>query len=345
MAGQRQVIYAVILFTRLSALSLTATLPLLGAATVARRVPAPLIAGLIGVAVAFHIFAYVLNDIVDLPIDRSEPRRVDFPLVRGSIQPWQAWLVVLTQVPLALALTAGLGGRPAAAGILLVGFVLMAVYNLCGKRAFFPPLTDAGQGLAWATLVLYGALIVDGHVLALTTIVALFVSVFIMLVNGVHGSLRDLTNDLRCGVRSTAILLGARGLDEGGWYLPLALKGYAWTLQGLLAVLLLMILVRNDLQYPPAILALVAALTLILFLASCGLLRVAMTADGRPDRQASGVLHVVLCFSSLLAVLLPSLDLGMQVVLLAAFVLPLLSNSWLYNAVAWIWRRGRGDHP
>ncbi|HSN78251.1 MAG TPA: hypothetical protein VL334_24530, partial [Anaerolineae bacterium] len=225
------------------------------------------------------------------------------------------------------------------------GFALMAVYNLCGKRAFFPPLTDAGQGVAWATLVLYGALIVAGHVLALTALAAIFVLVFIMLVNGIHGSLRDLANDLRCGVRSTAILLGARGLGEGGWYLPPALKGYAWALQGLLAVLLLVILVRNDLRYPARTLALIAPVTLTLFLASCALLSAAMTAYRRPDMQAPGVLHVVSSFSSLLVVFLPSLDLGMQVALLAAFVLPLLSNSWLYGAVAWIWRRGRGVHP
>ena len=36
----------------------------------------------VAVGLAFHVFAYVLNDVVDLPIDRTEPRRATSPSSR-----------------------------------------------------------------------------------------------------------------------------------------------------------------------------------------------------------------------------------------------------------------------
>ena len=203
-------------FIRFSALGATAILPLLGAASVAPRIEPALLLGLLAAALLFHCFAYVLNDVIDLPIDRLEPQRATFPLVRGMVSPAQALAFALAQVPLAFALTAWLGGGPAAFGALALAFALMTVYNLWGKRAPFPPLTDLAQGLGWAALVVYGAALA-GPPTPLTAALAAFEVVFILLINGVHGPLRDLANDLRCGARTTAILLGARPLppDEG----------------------------------------------------------------------------------------------------------------------------------
>jgi 4-hydroxybenzoate polyprenyltransferase len=203
-------------FIRFSALGATAILPLLGAASVAPRIEPALLLGLLAAALLFHCFAYVLNDVIDLPIDRLEPQRATFPLVRGMVSPAQALAFALAQVPLAFALTAWLGGGPAAFGALALAFALMAVYNLWGKRAPFPPLTDLAQGLGWAALLVYGAALA-GPPAPLTAALAAFEVVFILLINGVHGPLRDLANDLRCGARTTAILLGARPLppDEG----------------------------------------------------------------------------------------------------------------------------------
>src|SRR3712207_6301146 len=75
-------------FIRFSALGASAILPLLGAATVQPRLSQPSIGGLLAVALAFHVFAYVLNDVIDLPLDRTEVLRRAFPLVRGAVQPW-----------------------------------------------------------------------------------------------------------------------------------------------------------------------------------------------------------------------------------------------------------------
>src|SRR4029077_14145933 len=51
---------------------------------------------------------------------------------------------------------------------------------------------------------------------------------FIFLINGVHGGLRDLVNDLRCGMATTASFLGARPRPDGQVESSPALQVFAW---------------------------------------------------------------------------------------------------------------------
>src|SRR5262249_44183465 len=155
--------------------------PLLGAATASSWLTRHQILGLIAVATAFHIFAYVLNDVIDLRVDRTESLRADFPLVRGTVQPRHALMVAFLQIPIALGVTAWLGVNVQAYTELIAAFVLMTAYNLWGKRTPFPPLTDLIQGLGWAALALYGATIVSGHLTVLLGVIIAFVVVFILM--------------------------------------------------------------------------------------------------------------------------------------------------------------------
>ena len=117
-------------FIRFSAVSFSIILPLLGAAAVSSPLMSYQILELLGVAMAFHIFAYVLNDVIDLPVDRTEPLRADYQLIQGTIQTRQALAVAFLQVPLALILTAWLGANGPAYIFLVVAFLLMTVYDL-----------------------------------------------------------------------------------------------------------------------------------------------------------------------------------------------------------------------
>ena len=332
------------LLIRFSALGGTIILPLMGAAAASRDVAGYQIAGLIGVAVAFHIFAYVFNDVVDLPVDRTEPRRAVFPLVRSTVQPWQALAFAWLQVPLGLALTAWLGGGEPAFAALGAGFALMAVYDLWGKRAPFPPLTDAVQGLAWGALVAYGALAVSGHLTGLTMVVFAFVVVFIVMANGVHGSLRDLANDLKCGVRSTAIMMGARPRGAMGLAIPRPLTRYALALQVILTGITMWPLARNDFDYTPMGRSITLAAILALAALSLRLLRTAASsADDRQDMLAAGMLHLLVSLGALVVPFAPYMDRKLLALVLGVYFVPLLTHSWLYDSLRWAWRLRRGE--
>jgi 4-hydroxybenzoate polyprenyltransferase len=165
---------------------------------------------LICVTVAFHVAVYLLNDVVDLPFDRTEPRRAASPMVTGQLRRRTALFASLVLAALALCLAGWLGWRCAlATGI---SIVCLFVYDGFGKRCTIPPATDLIQGIGWGALVLAGGE-AGRHVGVSGRWTSLLPTIYIMLTNGIHGSLRDLQNDARHGARTTALWLGARPLS------------------------------------------------------------------------------------------------------------------------------------
>jgi 4-hydroxybenzoate polyprenyltransferase len=328
-------------FYRFSAFGATATLPLLGAASTTPTVPLATIAVLLLVAALFHGFAYVHNDIVDLAVDRTQPLRRDYPLVRGTIQLRQAWLFVAFCL-LGLAALCLLG-RPAALPFVLIAVLCMIGYNLWGKRCAWSILTDALQGLGWAALIGYGALASGGPISRLVCYLGSYEVVLILLVNGVHGSLRDLANDAACGARSTALWLGAR-IDDGKLRIPSALLGYALVLQLLLAVLVLLPLLDGTIVYP----ALVQGLTLAALLALQFLmLWLAWAAQRHRDAaslKAIGMLHLTALLTAPILLVLPGCGPWLALALLIAHTMPLLANGMTYDGLRWLFE-GKNREP
>lgn len=250
-------------FVRLHFLGFTALLLLLGACSVETR-PSPGALGLLLlIGLCFHNFAYVFNDVIDLPVDRTHPDRQDDYLVRGDVSPGQALAFSIAQIPLALLLAWWMGAGVAALLVLTAGFALMTVYDVWGKRCPIPPLTDLAQGLAWGSLALFAALAL-GHAPTLTTAVATLHGVlFIFLINGVHGGLRDLDNDLARGRITTASYFGA----APGQPLPPALRRFAMRIQIAMVLTNLAPLVLGSFGFAPLRHAIVLVLVVAVSLA------------------------------------------------------------------------------
>jgi 4-hydroxybenzoate polyprenyltransferase len=316
-------------FIRFPAFGFTAMLPLLGAATATPRVDARQLAGLIGVALAFHCFSYVQNDVIDLPIDRRQPLRSQDLLVRGVVRPGTALTFALMQVLPALAITAWFGAQRWAYLALGTAFICMTIYNLWGKRAIFPPATDLAQGLAWAALVIYGSTIGTGRPGILTACVFTFVVAYVVLINGVPGSLRDLANDLGCGMRSTATLLGARPRDATRLLIPRRLVVYAFSLHFFLFALLLWVLLGNWLGYGVVAWALTLAALLALFARCWKLLQVVLSPDSsRAELVEAAKSYVFLSLSMPIVLFACYLDASTLTMLLLAGLVPLLPTDW-----------------
>lgn len=247
-------------FVRLHFFGFTALLLLLGAASVLPDPPIGRLLLLLGVGLCFHNFAYVFNDVIDLPVDRTHPdRQLDY-LVRGDITSRQALVFSFLQIPLAMGLARWAGAGADALLCLAAGFVLMTVYDLWGKKCPIPPLTDLAQGIAWGSLAVFAALALAAEINSLTWVAALHGAMFIFLINGVHGGLRDLDNDLARGRSTTASYLGARPVHE---QVPLSrsLRWFAMSIQlGLSVVHVLPVLTGTLALTPFGFWALIAML-------------------------------------------------------------------------------------
>lgn len=239
---------------RLHQLFFSALWPLLGAASVRGDLSASELGGLLAVMLCFHIYTYLLNDVIDLPIDRTQPQRQGDPLVRGSIRPSTALLIALLQPGLTIPITIWLGGTLRAHMTLAAGFAMMGAYNLWGKRCPFPPLTDIIQGFAWGSLAIYAAQVLGTAPTPLTWLVAGYVVVFALFFNGIHGSLRDLANDFDRGARTTAIVLGARpAKGTGDAYISRSVVVLASLILAALIGMIGVIMARNDFGYTPMV--------------------------------------------------------------------------------------------
>lgn len=331
-------------FVRASALGPSVVMPLVGAAT-AGGAALPTAFALVLVAASFHVFAYVLNDVVDLPLDRTEERRRTTPLVTGSIRPRTALAIALLQIPVAVACALAAGAGGAAVAALLFAFAAMAYYDVRGKRERLPLVPDVVQGLSWAALTACGAVAV-GRPSALTWIVCAFVVLVIALINGLHGGLRDLENDLRCGARTTAIYLGARPRPDGGVTIPARLARYAVGLQALLVGCALSGLVVEALGLPrPAVLWLSGTVVLGLSAASSVLLLWAAQAVQDFWRlRYIGMLHVLITLLIPIALVAHRVEPPVLTLMGAAFLLPLATDRWLPSALHWLLAAGR-DRP
>lgn len=281
-----------------------------------RPTPAwPALAGIFAVGLAFHVFAYVFNDVIDLPVDRSQPLRAGDPLVKGDISLSQALTLALMMIPLAAILSAALGADWRAQGILLASFAAMAVYDLWGKRCFCPLLTDLSQSLGWGGLSLWAAMLVGGELKATAWLAFGFGVGYILLINGVHGGLRDLANDLRTGSRTTAIFFGARP-SAGGARMTTGLRLFALTAQLLLVGLGLASLSLLPVPWWVAGLVVVAEAASFVFL-----LRVLDTRS--PTWQDDFRIHLILVLMPPLLVFLPQLDPALRLALVLACFPPL----------------------
>ncbi len=275
----------------------------------------PKLLGICTVGLAFHVFAYVFNDVIDLPVDRTQPLRAGDPLVKGDISVTQALLLSLMMIPLAALLSAVMGADWRAQIVLLGSFTAMAIYDLWGKRCVCPPLTDLAQGIGWGGLSLWVALLL-GHQLSAAAWLAFgFGAGYIFLINGVHGGLRDLANDTRTGSRTTAIFFGSRATAQGATT-PWGLRIFALCAQLFLVGLGLAALSILPVPTP------VAAL-LVLCEAACFffLLRV-LDAEGK-HWQHDFRIHLILLLIPPLLVFLPQLDPALRVALLLACFPPL----------------------
>ena len=333
-------------FIRISALGATVLIALLGTASAGGAASPASFAAAGLVAILFHVFAYVLNDVVDLEIDRTEPRRAGMPLVTGAIGPSAALAIALACVPLAGWLAAAAapdGAAGPAIGWLALAFTGLTVYDLAGKRTPWPPLTDLVQGIGWAALLACGAWI-GGGVTPLTIVLAAYVALFIVMTNGVHGSLRDLPNDGRHGIVTTATLLGARMAGERR-VLSRALVAYAWLLQfGLLGLagLALLVDVPAAGRLPAALAGAVLALLAVLLLAAATR-RVGPPGDeldglggADGDLLAAGMLHLLVGLAIPIAIVAARTPPAIVLAMTAAYLLPVVAHGWLAGAGKWL---------
>lgn len=239
--------------------------PLLGAAAVSAWTPRIFI-GIAAVTLCFNTFGAILNDVVDLPVDRTNPLRARDPLVRGIINRRQALMIAVLQIPLMATAHWAAGFPWWTLTFTAFGLAGMAVYDLWSKTSRLPPAAEASQAAAGFMLVLYGATVTGRPLTGDVWPVALSAAAFILFVNAFHGGLRDIENDWRWDQRTTPIWLGCRAVEGGKVHITVAMSLYSAILQGLLIGLAIWVTASAGDEFWTVPVVAAAAVNVILFM-------------------------------------------------------------------------------
>lgn len=320
---------------RFPALAFTLLLPLLGAATVASEFTLGQMVTLLLVGLMFHTFAYVLNDVIDLPIDRTHLMRQNEPLVRGAILPQQALFIAIVQIPLAFLVTFWSGGNALAYSALGGAFVLLAVYDIFSKRTAFPPLIDFAQALGWGLFVLFGVGVVSQHPTKLASVPFLFSIIYVMIINSLH-SMKDIPNDVIYHAHTTPTYFGVRQTTSGA-YVPRSFKTYLFVWQGLLCGAILLPVIANWFDYSLTIWAITLGITGAICLGTSLLLGAILRFLHAPYKALSlGGIYYLSALMLPLLVVFPQLGFEGRAVMLAAYAIPV--GAFLPTLVSWVTR-------
>lgn len=194
----------------------------------------------------------VINDFADRRLDPEVSRTRERPLARGTVAPAEALMlfVALGLVGIALVLNLNLLTRWLAIG----GAVLTIVYPFT-KRFFAAPQLVLGAAFGWAVPMAFAAQ--TGAVPRLAWLLWLAVLIWAVVYDTMY-AMADREDDLRAGMRSTAILFGRADLFliallQVTLLLALALAGQVarlggWYLAGLGVAALLMIYQRMSIR-------------------------------------------------------------------------------------------------
>jgi 4-hydroxybenzoate polyprenyltransferase len=144
----------------------------------------------------------VINDFADRDLDGRVQRTRNRPLAVGSVAPVEAIVlfVALCMIALGLVLTLDRLTQTLALG----AAALTVIYPFC-KRFFAAPQLILGIAFAWAVPMAFAAH--TGEVPRLAYLLALAVVVWAVAYDTMY-AMADRDDDLKAGVRSTAILFG-----------------------------------------------------------------------------------------------------------------------------------------
>jgi 4-hydroxybenzoate polyprenyltransferase len=265
MQGLRSTVAPVALFLRVEYLVFALFLPILGAASIRPGLSGPHILWLLASAFCFHVFVSLQNDIVDLKLDRTDPRRRDHPLVRGTVSVGTASLLTVLQIPLVFALSLGWGLTPLLAHSIVLVLGMLSIYNLWGKRTAFPMGTDLAQGLGFGAITLYGAASA-GNPNALSWMVFWGVVVWMMQTNHL-GGLRDLKSDYNYAAVTTPIFLGCT-YGSAGHFISKPCRLYSYTLLSIQYAVPFLFLWKDKAVIEPPVLAALAIVLLLTLVAA-----------------------------------------------------------------------------
>jgi len=220
-------IIAYLRLCRLQATGLIATLSVIGAAVAGQKNPF-LLGVVFTIGVFYHVFLYVLNDYIDLEVDKKSKDLQRKPLVSGVIPKQNALLITTSAVIIIYILTTVF--FPYVLTLLTLSFAVLLglIYDCFGKK--MPGVADFVMAGSLSATFLFGAS-TSGYmftmVVYLTFLIILFFTVY---GNAVEGGLKDVDHDYLGGAKTLATIMGVK-VKNGYLFITKKFAFFSWFIE------------------------------------------------------------------------------------------------------------------
>jgi 4-hydroxybenzoate polyprenyltransferase len=286
-----------------------------------------------------HVYGFVINDLVDIKVDKLSNELFARPLVSGRISRKKAAIFAVVCMIFSFILSIffykGLVSYILLFSILISAYILATIYNFASKK--YPGMDFFVAGAIFF-LILFGAATISTTQLLsnpLIWIVALIGALQVLFMNMFNGAIKDIDHDEKGLANTLAIRLGAK-TRKGVITLPTSFKtvGYAVELtRSFLIFLPFLFLTPFNQIGEIAILLRIAVLIMFTIITLCSIHKLfsIKTFDRNYIRKWIGIIVIVMYATT--PIMLSSLNLYF---ILVAFVPPLWfisSNIVLHGTV------------
>ena len=196
------------------------------------------------IGIFMHIFEFVLNEYIDLEVDKRSPDLSEKPLVKGTISPGAALGVVFGSMIIVYILTFIYFFSIWSLILLTLAFEFGAIYDIHGKRF-------AGSDFTLALWIfffcLFGASTVSLEFTGLLYLIAGLGFLQIVFNNAIEGGLKDSDHDAAAGAKTLAGALGVK-VKLNRIKIPVAFKFAAYSIKGGHIFLIILIILIGTVQ-------------------------------------------------------------------------------------------------
>ena len=154
------------------------------------------------IGVFFNILGFVLNDIVDLDLDKQSKELSERPLVKGTVTKRNATMIIFICYIFIFCLGLFFFRDIVPFSVLVLSVVFGSLYDVWGKRFLGSDFALSGS---IAFFCLFGALTVSREIGSFTIIIVTIIFYHVLFFNIIEGGFKDADNDRKSGVKTTAV--------------------------------------------------------------------------------------------------------------------------------------------
>ena len=219
----------------------TASAPLIGGLVNEQREIFPLFILLL-IGILYHIYGFVLNEYIDVEVDKKSLDLHKKPLVSGSIPGKYAKFIIVLSCVCACALTIIFFPTPFPIVFLLLAIVLGGIYDIFGKKILG---SDFILGGGFFFICLSGASTFSNDFTSITYVVCFLYFFHIIFNNAVEGGLKDVYHDHLAGAKTSATRMGVQ-VKEGRPTVTKTFMAFAYSIRFIFIGLIFLLIFQQE---------------------------------------------------------------------------------------------------